>query len=499
VLVDRNCHKSHHYGLMLAGAQVCYLDAYPLDAYSMYGAVPLESIKNRLLEYRQAGRLHEVKMLSLTNCTFDGIVYDVGRVMEECLAIKPDLVFLWDEAWFAFAGFHPVYRRRTAMCAARRLEERYRSAKYAQTYAEAAAGTLPDPDAVRIRVYATQSTHKTLTALRQGSMIHVFDQDFNRRNEEAFHEAYMTHTSTSPNYQIIASLDVGRQQVELEGYQLVQKQTELAMGLYDAVESHPLIRKYFRFLTTREMIPAKYRPSGIEVPLRGGLADMERAWECDEFVIDPCRLTLFTGRSGIDGDTFKHAYLMDRYGIQVNKTARNSVLFMTNIGTNRSSVAYLIEVLANLAEELDEELARLGPLERQAREQSIAALTSDPPALPDFSYFADPFRGNRDSPDGDLRSAYFLAYDHTACEYLAHTELVDRVAAGREAVSAMFVTPYPPGFPILVPGQVVTNDILAFMSALDTREIHGYLPEFGYRVFTDTAMRRGRDEGPANA
>jgi arginine decarboxylase len=496
VLVDRNCHKSHHYGLMLAGAQVCYLDAYPLDAYSMYGAVPLESIKNRLLEYQQAGRLHQVKMLSLTNCTFDGIVYDVERVMEECLAIKPDLVFLWDEAWFAFAGFHPVYRRRTAMSAARRLQERYRRAEYAQTYAEAAAGTLPDPKAVRIRVYATQSTHKTLTALRQGSMIHVFDEDFNRRNEEAFHEAYMTHTSTSPNYQIIASLDVGRQQVELEGFQLVQKQTELAMSLYDAVESHPLIRKYFEFLTTREMIPPKYRPSGIEVPLRGGIVDMERAWECDEFVLDPCRLTLFTGRSGIDGDTFKHAYLMDRYGIQVNKTARNSVLVMTHIGTNRSSVAYLIEVLVNLAEELDEELARLGPLELQAREQSIAALTSDPPALPNFSYFADPFRGSADSPDGDLRSAYFLAYDDTACEYLAHAELADRVASGREVVSAMFVTPYPPGFPILVPGQVVTNDILAFMSALDTREIHGYLPEFGYRVFTESAMLKRRDEGP---
>ena len=60
-------------------------------------------------------------MISLTNCTFDGIVYDVERVMEECLAIKPDLVFLWDEAWFAFARFHPVYRNRTAMAAARKL------------------------------------------------------------------------------------------------------------------------------------------------------------------------------------------------------------------------------------------------------------------------------------------------------------------------------------------------------------------------------------------
>ena len=73
-------------------------------------------------------------MMSLTNCTFDGIVYDVERVMEECLAIKPDLVFLWDEAWFAFARFHPVYRARTAMAAARKLRERCRTRTIAREY-----------------------------------------------------------------------------------------------------------------------------------------------------------------------------------------------------------------------------------------------------------------------------------------------------------------------------------------------------------------------------
>ena len=128
VLVDRNCHQSHHYGLMLAGAHVVYLNAYPRHEYSMYGAVPLREIKSALLGLRAAGKLDRVKMLMLTNCTFDGIVYDVGRVMEECLAIKPDLVFLWDEAWFAFARFHPVYRPRTAMRAARTLAYRLRSA-----------------------------------------------------------------------------------------------------------------------------------------------------------------------------------------------------------------------------------------------------------------------------------------------------------------------------------------------------------------------------------
>ena len=109
VLVDRDCHKSHHYGMVLAGAQVSYLDSYPLNEYSMYGAVPLREIKHRLLQMKAAGKLDQVRMLLLTNCTFDGLIYNVERVMEECLAIKPDLIFLWDEAWFAFARFSPTW------------------------------------------------------------------------------------------------------------------------------------------------------------------------------------------------------------------------------------------------------------------------------------------------------------------------------------------------------------------------------------------------------
>ncbi|MFA9421207.1 MAG: ornithine decarboxylase, partial [Gammaproteobacteria bacterium] len=186
VLVDRDCHKSHHYGMVLAGAHVCYLDSYPLNEYSMYGAVPLHEIKRNLLMYKKSGQLDKVKMLLLTNCTFDGIVYNVERVMEECLAIKPDLIFLWDEAWFAFAGFTPTYRRRTAMATARRLKARYRSEEYASEYTAYKKRVvklsdeelinerlMPDPEKVRIRTYATQSTHKSLTSLRQGSMIHI--------------------------------------------------------------------------------------------------------------------------------------------------------------------------------------------------------------------------------------------------------------------------------------------------------------------------------------
>ncbi|WP_416550046.1 aminotransferase class I/II-fold pyridoxal phosphate-dependent enzyme [Leucobacter sp. BZR 635] len=492
VLVDRNCHKSHHHSMMLTGGRPAYLDAYPLNDFAFYGAVPLDRIKQLLLDYRSAGRLDEVRLVTLTNTTFDGIVYDPFRVMSECLAIKPDLVFLWDEAWFAFGAFHPVTRRRTAMASAKLLEQQLQSAAHESAYTEqqqilfAEDGT-PAPDevwlrerlipspAARIRVYATQSTHKTLTALRQGSMIHVWDQDWVRDAQDPFHEAYMTHTSTSPNYQILSSLDIGRRQVELEGFELVQRQLDLATSLSQAIARHSLLRRTFKVLTAHDLIPEQYREIGRPMPHRDGLAGMWEAWANDEFVVDPSRITIEISRTGVDGDTFKHEHLMDRYGIQVNKTSRNTVLFMTNIGTSRSSIAYLIEVLVKLAERFEEEQAQRDP------EQPLPAEIAMPP-LPDFSSFAPEYSTDGERPDGDLRKAFFKGQRRGNIEYVLGDELRKRVDAGEQPISAGFVTPYPPGFPVLVPGQVVSPEVLAFMKVLDTREIHGYDPLRGYRI-----------------
>src|SRR6202453_3656785 len=515
VLVDRNCHQSHHYGLMLAGAMVTYLDAYRLHPYSMYGGVPLREIKSQLLAARKAGKLDRVRMLLLTNCTFDGIVYDVERVMQECLAIKPDLIFLWDEAWFAFARFHPVYRPRTGMRAARTLAEQLRQPDYKasyDTFAEEVGAIdsaddevllnrrlLPDPARARVRVYSTQSTHKTLTSLRQGSMIHVYEQDFSQKVEETFHEAYMTHTSTSPNYQILASLDLGRRQAALEGFELVQKQIENAMRLRDAVDNHPLLSKYMRCLTTADLIPGEYRPSGITQPLRSGLKNMIKAWDADEFVLDPSRITIYIGATGIDGDAFKRSHLMDRYGVQINKTSRNTVLFMTTIGTSRSSVAYLVEVLVSIARDLDHQIIDMSMSERGAHERAVLRLTAPSAPLPDFSGFHPGFKDSSGppTPEGDVRRAFYPAYQDSYCEYLMPEEVEQRVENGEQVVSTTYVTPYPPGFPVLVPGQVFSPQILEFMRSLDTPEIHGYRPDLGYRVYVGKALEIAATARPA--
>jgi arginine decarboxylase len=191
-IVDRNCHKSHHYGMVLAGAQPLYVEAFPMTEYSMYGAVPLRTIKQALLNLKADGRLDRAKMVDLTNCTFDGHIYNTRRVMEECLAIKPDLIFLWDEAWFGFARFSPFLRPRTAMGAANDIETWLRDpdsvAEFEKQQAELGADPsddtllnahlIPDPRKVKLRVYQTNSTHKSMSALRQGSMLFVKDVEF---------------------------------------------------------------------------------------------------------------------------------------------------------------------------------------------------------------------------------------------------------------------------------------------------------------------------------
>ena len=523
VLIDRNCHKSHHYGLVLAGAQPLYLEAFPMVEYSMYGAVPLRSIKQALLTLKAEGKLDKARVLDLTNCTFDGHMYNCRRVMEECLAIKPDLIFLWDEAWFAFARFSPFHRRRTGMGAAQALQDRLLTPEYRKAYEEwkeSMGGKvgdaldpkdaslldmrlMPDPDRARIRVYQTNSTHKSMSALRQGSMILVRDQDFSKV-EEQFHEAFYTHTSTSPNQQIIASLDVARRQMELEGYELVMEAIALALDLRREVNSHPLISRYFHILTPGEMVPREFRASGVEDYGKPNASwnEVLLAWEHDEFALDPTRITLVTGRAGYDGTQFK-SLLAAKYDVQINKTSRNSILVQTNINNTRSDIAHLLKVLADISRDVDRRLAEGGKAVRAAFDEQVKALMEDVPDLPNFSHFHESFRDNAKSgtTEGHMRAAFYTAYREDDCEHvkLGDKAIDERLTKGPELVAATFVIPYPPGFPIMVPGQVIAADTIQFMRKLDVKEIHGYNAALGLKLLKPAILgKRRKSDAPAD-
>jgi arginine decarboxylase len=390
-----------------------------------------------------------------------------------------------------------MYRQRTAMNVANKLYKKYNSEEYRIAYNASLKNknnkqALPDPDEVKIRIYSTQSTHKTLSSIRQGSMIHIYDEEFERKAVDSFHESYMTHISTSPNYQILASLDIARRQAQFEGYELVEKSIEMAMLLRSKIQSHPKLKKYFDVLTVKNFIPKEYRKTGIDeyYAPQNGFNRMEEAWASDEFVLDPTKINLFIGKTGLDGDTFKNEYLMNQFGIQINKTSRNTVLFMTNIGTTRSSVAYLISALLKISKQLDERFKALSAEELKIEEARIHSLTTDVPPLPDFSQFHSSFQAVPGVPGGNIRAAFFLAYDESKSDHIKLEDCEKALDENQEIVSSSFVIPYPPGFPILVPGQVLSRGILQFLIQLDVHEIHGYRPNLGLKIFTQAALNR---------
>ena len=506
VLIDRNCHKSHHYGLVLAGAYPLYLDAYPLPQFAIYGAVPLCTIKKALLDLEATGQLHRVRMVLLTNCIFDGVVYNPRRVMEEVLAIKPDICFLWDEAWYAFATAVPWARQRTAMISAERLEQTLASPEYAEEYRNWAASMegiprsewadhrlMPDPSRARVRVYATHSTHKSLSAFRQASMIHVRDQDFNSLARDQFGEAFLTHTSTSPNQQLLASLDLARRQVDIEGFQLVRQVYDMALVFRHRVRKDRLISKWFRILDESDLVPEEFRASAVSSyrqVRQGALEEWNEAWRSDQFVLDPTRVTLFLGNTGMNGYDFREKILMDRFGIQINKTSINSVLLIFTIGVTWSSVHHLLDVLRRVATDFDREKEAASAADWALHERRVEEITQDLPHLPDFSEFDIAFRPVDACSVGDMRAAFYAGYEESDREYVQIGAAGRRLAEGRNLVSTTFVVPYPPGFPVLVPGQVVSKEILYFLAQLDVKEIHGYNPELGLSVFTAEALTR---------
>ena len=502
VLVSADCHKSIPYSVMLTGAYPIFLEAFPLVDYDLYGAIGLAQIKAVMLDLKKHNRLDRLKQIILTNSTFDGLIYHAEKFMMEILAIKPDVIFHWDEAWFAFAHFHPLYYSRSAMTAVHNIRMRMKNPEYQQFYdqwsAEFEANNdegkwqqrlYPDPQRVQLRVYATQSTHKTLTAFRQGSMIHVADVLF---KQSSFIEAYRIFTSTSPNYQIIASLDIGRRQAALEGFHRVRESILLSLQLRQRISDSATLKSYFNVLDDDELIPLQYReqPQSQAAPFLAKhagepvseLAALSARWCCSDFVVDPTRVTVDVTKTGLDGSSFRQLLMM-RYDIQVNKTSKNTVLFLINIGATQATIDYLLQVLHEIAAKLQRD--RRQPFALQPLEVA-APLPEKRLFHPAFMPFSD-----GDYCASDMRSAYFQGGDETNVEYIPlSTESIEQIHAGKRWVSAGFVTPYPPGFPVIVPGQIITTEIFSFFQHIKVKEIHGFSSRRGFKVFRDDHLAR---------
>jgi arginine decarboxylase len=168
----------------------------------------------------------------------------------------------------------------------------------------------------------------------------------------------------------------------------------------------------------------------------------------------------------------------------------------TNINNTRSDVAHIVKVLADISRRIEDDLRRGGEAARAEFAARVKSLMEDVPDLPNFSRFQASFRDDPKSAtaEGHMREAFFASYRPENCEYLPvnSKEMDQRVKKGPEVIAADFVIPYPPGFPIMVPGQVVTADTIEFMRKLDVKEIHGYHAARGLRILRLDMLGRKR-------
>ncbi|MGL6071158.1 aminotransferase class I/II-fold pyridoxal phosphate-dependent enzyme [Craterilacuibacter sp.] len=376
LLLDRNCHKSVHHGVILSGACPVYLDSSVNRQYGVFGPVPKATIYQAIADHPDA------RVLILTSCTYDGLRYDLAPIIQ--VAHEAGIKVIIDEAWYGHARFHPALR---------------------PTALESGAD------------YATQSTHKVLSAFSQASMIHVNDPDF---DAHLFRENFNMHTSTSPQYNLIASLDVARKQAHMEGYRLLERTLKLAEDLRAKIDATGV----FRVLGLDELLPDEVRNDGIR--------------------LDPTKLTIDISRSGYSVDELQRE-LFERFNIQVEKSTFNTLTLLLTIGTTKSKVSRLYDAILRLA-----------------RTQKSPRAPVRLPDMPRFTRLAC-------LP----RDAYYEAGERLALldeEGRPNPALFGRVACDQ-------IVPYPPGIPVLVPGQLIDEDVIAYlvrlMKAQKGIEIHG--------------------------
>jgi arginine decarboxylase len=382
LLLDRNCHKSVHHGVVLSGAHPVYLDSALNRKYGLYGPVPKKTLLDSIKKHPDA------QALILTSCTYDGLRYDLAPIVEAAHAKGIKVII--DEAWYGFARFHPEFR---------------------PTALEAGAD------------YATQSTHKVLSAFSQASMIHINDPGF---REHLFRENFNMHTSTSPQYGLIASLDVGRKQAVMEGYKLLSRTLELANEARSLINS----TKVFRVLELDDLLPPEVKHDGIR--------------------LDRTKVTVDISGCGHTVEELQKE-LFERYNIQVEKSTFNTLTLLFTIGTTRSKVSRLYDALMRIA--------------RQGQRPRRLVQTPEIPGFTRLRYLP--------------RDAYYCGGE--LVPVFDERERVNRKLTGR--ICADQIVPYPPGIPVLVPGQLITANVVEYLGDLlhstKRMEMHGVVHE-GY-------------------
>jgi len=474
VLVDRNCHKSMEQALTLTGAVPTYL--MPLRNHlGLIGPIPPKHLKAAVAGAKKG--TDQFALCSITNSTYDGICCNVRKVIARIGGDVDRIHF--DEAWYGYARFNPLYRDHFALY-----------------------GDSNDYPADAPTLFTTQSTHKLLAALSQASYIHVRERR-SPISHDRFNESFMMHASTSPLYTIIASNEISAAMMDEAGEHLtceaIREACEFRQAVWSARRELEEAGEGWFFTTFNADIVTDSETGATydfpDTPLELLVTDQScwtlrpgekwhgyRDLSTDDWaILDPIKVNIVTPGMNVDGTMSKSggipAMLLSSYldakGIICEKTADFSVLFLFSIGVTNGKWATLLSTLLAFKRDYD----------------ANTMLSEVIPELVEAYPERYEHRGLRDLADEMfdqmkttkqtdlLREAFSQLPKAEMTPRRAYTRLVhDKVeqiklddSAGR--ILATGIVPYPPGIPLLMPGENIgttKEPFIDYLSALQS-------------------------------
>ena len=454
VVVDRNCHKSILHAIIMTGAIPVFLMP-TRNHFGIIGPIPKSEFEWANIQKKIdrnpfiIDKTAKPRVLTITQSTYDGVLYNVEEI-KDMLDGKIDTLH-FDEAWLPHATFHDFYGDYHAIGEGR-------------------------PRCKESMVFSTQSTHKLLAGLSQASQILVQDAENNKLDRDIFNEAYLMHTSTSPQYSIVASIDVAAAMMEAPGGTALVEES-----LMEALDFRRAMRKvdeewgadwWFKVWG-----PDDLSEEGLEAR-EAWMLHANDDWHDFGYLapgfnmLDPIKATIITPGLDIKGnfsDKFGiPALIVTKYlaehGVIVEKTGLYSFFIMFTIGITKGRWNTMVAALQQFKDDYDKNqpLWKVLPefVQKQPRYEKLG--------LRDL---CDQIHGVYKAADvARMTTEMYLSNMVPAMKptdafaKMAHRE-IDRVPIdelhGR--ITAVLLTPYPPGIPLLIPGEQFNQVIINYL------------------------------------
>jgi arginine/lysine/ornithine decarboxylase len=474
VVVDRNCHKSILHSIIMTGAIPVFLKP-TRNHFGIIGPIAQgefeptsiqAKIKSHPLLQGIDAKKVKPRVLAITQSTYDGVLYNTETIKSMVDGYVENIHF--DEAWLPHAAFHPFYGTYHAM-----------GKKRARPLSAV--------------VYSTQSIHKLLAGISQASHVLVQDSQTVKLDRPLFNEAYLMHTSTSPQYSIIASCDVAAAMMEPPGgTALVEESIAEALDFRRAMRK--VDEEYGDDWWFKVWGPDKLADEGIgraaDWVLKGESKSIKAHWHgfgkiaAGFNMLDPIKATIVTPGMDLNGKFAKTGIpasivtkFLAEHGVVVEKTGLYSFFIMFTIGITKGRWNSMLTALQQFKDDYDKNqpmwriLPEFCKKHPRYEKMGLADLCQHLHAL--YAKY-DIARLTTEMYLSDLTPAMkpSEAYAHIALRKTDRVE-IDHLE-GRTTVG--LVTPYPPGIPLLIPGEVFNKKIVDYLKF--SREFNTLCPGF---------------------